>query len=127
MSCSVISQAAPIDVASTVYTLVFAYLGTALVLLVAVQLYGGAPADLLTAENVAEDVVRTLVGGIALVLAMPITTAIGVLVVAEAEATPDPRPLRRSREVPGPRYARRSAPVVPDPYRQLPDRPWEVD
>ena len=66
-------------VASTVYTLVFAYLGTALVLLVAVQLYGGAPANLLTAENVAEEIVRTLVGGIALVLAMPITTAIGAL------------------------------------------------
>ncbi|GAA2752803.1 YibE/F family protein [Amnibacterium kyonggiense] len=111
-------------VASTVYTLVFAYLGTALVLLVAVQLYGGAPADLLTAENVAEEIVRTLVGGIALVLAMPITTAIGALVVAGAQpvaATPVEPVVRRER--------RRTTPprVVPDHYRRLPEQPWEVD
>lgn len=75
-------------VASTVYTLVFAYLGTALVLLVAVQLYGGGAGDFVTAEDVAEEIVRTLVGGIALVVAMPITTALGTLVVATADPGP---------------------------------------
>lgn len=118
-------------VASTVYTLVFAYLGTALVLLVAVQLYGGAPADLLTAENVAEEIVRTLVGGLGLVLAMPITTAIGVAIVGGA--SPLPAPPKRAARGPGPRSMRqpapsaRRAPEFVDPYRSLPDRPWDVD
>jgi uncharacterized membrane protein len=117
-------------VASTVYTLVFAYLGTALVLLVAVQLYGGAPADLLTAENVAEEIVRTLVGGIALVLAMPITTAIGALIVAGA--TPTHEHVARPARDEGPRSLRTPAPVrrapqQADPYRRLPERPWDAD
>lgn len=94
-------------VASTVYTLVFAYLGTALVLIVAVQLYRGTPADFLTAEDVAEEVVRTLVGGVALVLAMPITTGIAALVAARGSGTGSPAapagPLSRfARRAPGP-------------------------
>jgi uncharacterized membrane protein len=117
-------------VASTVYTVVFAYLGTALLLLVAVQLYGGAPANLLTAENVAEEVVRTLVGGLALVLAMPITTAIGTLIVAGASAV-EPRAADRAG-APVARPVRRSGPVrrpsqPDDPYRRLPEHPWATD
>lgn len=118
-------------VASTVYTLVFAYLGTALVLLVAVQLYGGAPADLLTAENVGEEIVRTLVGGLALVLAMPITTAIGACVVAGA--TPRASQPEQARRGPEPRSLRQPAPparrgpVVGNPYRRLPEQPWDAD
>jgi len=66
-------------VASTVYTIVFAYLGTALLLLVAVQLYGGGPHWFLNSDQVADEIVRVLIGGIALLLAMPVTTAIGAL------------------------------------------------
>lgn len=84
-------------VASTVYTLVFAYLGTALVLIVAVQLLASTAFDFVTAEDVALEIVRALVGGIALVLAMPITTAIGALVAAGA--TPAPEPPRASASV----------------------------
>lgn len=117
-------------VASTVYTLVFAYLGTALVLLVAVQLYGGAPADLLTAENVAEEIVRTLVGGIALVLAMPITTAIGAVIVAGA--TPAEVHVDRPSRVARPRSSRTPGPMrrgqeLADPYRRMPEHPWDAD
>ena len=113
-------------VASTVYTLVFAYLGTSLVLLVAVQLYGGTPYDFATAENVAEEIVRALVGGIALVLAMPVTTAIAVLVVGPSTEAAD-RPLQR-RGAQTPRYARQTAsPAREDPFRRFPDRPWEED
>lgn len=68
-------------VASTVYTLVFAYLGTALIALIGARLFAGSYRTFLSAENVAEEVLRALVGGVALVLAMPITTAIGVLVI----------------------------------------------
>lgn len=113
-------------VASTVYTLVFAYLGTALVLLVAVQLYGGGAADFVTAENVAEEVVRALVGGVALVLAMPITTAIGTLVVATA----DPRIRAEPPTEESSRFPRASGQQVDhskpsrDELRRLPDDPW---
>jgi uncharacterized membrane protein len=104
-------------VASTVYTLVFAYLGTALVLLVAVQLYGGTAYDFLTAEDVAEEIVRTLVGGLALVLAMPITTAIGALVVAGAVPAID-----------GPESfdsdAKELAHSARDATRRMADNPW---
>lgn len=118
-------------VASTVYTLVFAYLGTSLVLLVAVQLYGGTPYDFATAENVAEEIVRALVGGIALVLAMPITTGIAILVVGASSGAVD-RPLRR-RSAQSPRYARQvtglgaSTHEREDPTRRFPTRPWDED
>lgn len=118
-------------VASTVYTLVFAYLGTALVLLVAVQLYRGSLIDFATAESVAEEIVRTLVGGIALVLAMPITTGIAVLVTApppEADERDDPEEwawsAHEARRAPVPlQPARRSS----DPLRSRYPGPWEVD
>ncbi|MFD1722795.1 YibE/F family protein [Amnibacterium endophyticum] len=123
-------------VASTVYTLVFAYLGTAVVLLVAVQLSAGTPGDLLTSEDVALEIVRTLVGGLALVLAMPVTTAIGALVVAGAQRLDEPaaapsRP-RDARRAPGPQY-RRSSPVpahlpsAGDELRRFPTDPWGAD
>jgi uncharacterized membrane protein len=68
-------------VASTIYTLAFAYVGTALALLLAVQLYDRPLLDLLGTEEIAEEVVRSLTGGIGLVLAMPITTVLAALVV----------------------------------------------
>lgn len=101
-------------VASTVYTLVFAYLGTALVLIVAVQLYGGTARDFLTAEDVAQEIARALVGGLALVLAMPVTTAIGALVVADAAGA---LPLRE------PIAERRAASEL----LRMPEDPWGAD
>jgi uncharacterized membrane protein len=68
-------------VASTIYTLAFAYVGTSLALLLAVQLYDRPFLDLLGTEEIAEEVVRSLAGGIGLVLAMPITTVLGALIV----------------------------------------------
>jgi uncharacterized membrane protein len=68
-------------VASTIYTLAFAYVGTALALLLAVQLYDRPFLDLLGTEEIAEEVVRSLAGGLGLVLAMPVTTALAVAVV----------------------------------------------
>ena len=68
--------------AATVNTLVFAYLGSALPLLVlfAIQVRGlGFP---LNEEIIAVEVVRTLVGSIGIVLTVPITTLIAVRVLA---------------------------------------------
>ncbi|MHA7281022.1 YibE/F family protein [Arthrobacter sp. MDT2-2] len=68
-------------IASTVYTIAFAYAGAALPILILVSLYDRALIDTLTSGELAEEVVRTLVGSIGLVLAIPLTTAVAVLVV----------------------------------------------
>jgi uncharacterized membrane protein len=82
-------------VASTIYTLAFAYVGTAITLLLAVQLYDRPFLDLLGTEEIAEEVVRSLTGGIGLVLAMPITTALAAVIVSGP---------RRSEQAPSVRY-----------------------
>ena len=64
-------------IASTVYTVVFAYAGAALPLLLLFELYSRPAGVTLTSSALAEEVIRTLVGGIALVLAVPVTTAVG--------------------------------------------------
>ncbi|MDN4172321.1 YibE/F family protein [Nocardioides sp. SOB77] len=68
-------------IASTIYTIVFAYAGTALVLLMVLSLYGLPLGDLLATEEIGQEAVRTLVSSTGLVLAVPITTAIAVWTV----------------------------------------------
>lgn len=68
-------------IASTVYTIAFAYAGAALPILVLVSLYNRPLIDTLTTGQMAEEVIRILVGSIGLVLAIPVTTAIAVAVV----------------------------------------------
>jgi uncharacterized membrane protein len=66
-------------IASSVYTIVFAYAGAALPVLLLIEIYQRGLVDVLVNETVAEEVVRTLASGIGLVLAVPVTTAIAVL------------------------------------------------
>ncbi|MBT2530683.1 YibE/F family protein [Arthrobacter sp. ISL-48] len=68
-------------IASTVYTIAFAYAGAALPILIIVMLYDRPLADAITSAELSEEVIRTLVGSIGLVLAIPVTTLIAVLVV----------------------------------------------
>ncbi|MHA7282309.1 YibE/F family protein [Arthrobacter sp. TMS2-4] len=92
-------------IASTVYTIAFAYAGAALPVLILVSLYDRALLDTLTSGDLAEEVVRTLVGSIGLVLAIPLTTLVAVLVVKAV----GPRSAHGGHDdVP-----RRSAPAVP--------------
>ncbi|WNB85852.1 YibE/F family protein [Cellulomonas sp. ATA003] len=76
-------------IASTVYTIVFAYLGASLPLVLLLSISDRSILDSLTSGDIAEEVARTLVGSIGLVLAIPVTTAIGAWVVRSA-STPDP-------------------------------------
>ncbi|GAC01299.1 hypothetical protein GONAM_24_00550 [Gordonia namibiensis NBRC 108229] len=73
-------------IASTVYTLVFAYAGSALPLMllfsVAQQPLGG----LLTTDVVAVELARSFVGGIAIALSVPLTTAIAAALCRPAGA-----------------------------------------
>lgn len=67
-------------IASLVNTLVLAYAGASLPLLLLFSLNGGEPLNLLlNSEMIATEIVRTLVGSIGLVSAVPITTAIAAV------------------------------------------------
>jgi uncharacterized membrane protein len=92
-------------IASTVYTIVFAYAGAALPVLLLINLSQRPLETILTGEAIGEELVRTLVGSIGLVLSVPLTTAVGVSLV---------------------RFARGATAPVPEspPHR---DRPWAAD
>jgi uncharacterized membrane protein len=75
-------------IASTVDTLVLAYAGAALPLLLLFTLASRPVGDVVTGELVAEEIVRTLVGSIGLVASVPITTALAAFVASKAAATP---------------------------------------
>ena len=68
-------------IASTVYTIACAYVGAALPLLLMVSLLALPLRHTLTSGEIAEEVVRTVVSSIGLVLAIPLTSAVAVVVV----------------------------------------------
>ncbi len=69
-------------IASTVNTLVLAYAGASLPLLVLFVEVQRGLGDVLTGETVATEVVRTLVGSIGLVASVPITTLLAAVVIS---------------------------------------------
>lgn len=79
-------------IASTVYTLVLAYAGASLPLLIIFSLGRQSLARILTGDLVAEEIVRTLVGSIGLVASVPLTTAIAAVVVTRAGRKHDDSP-----------------------------------
>jgi len=66
-------------IASTVYTLVLAYAGSALPLLLLFSVANRSLPDVLTSESVAIEVARSAVGGVALALSVPLTTGIAAV------------------------------------------------
>ena len=72
-------------IASTVNTLVLAYAGASLPLLLLFTVSGRGVGEVLTSEVVAQEVVRTLVGSIGLVASVPITTALAAFVAVRGE------------------------------------------
>lgn len=84
-------------IASTVYTIAFAYVGAALPAIMLISLFSNSLGTTLTGAEIAEEVVRTLVSSIGLVLAVPLTTGIAALVVGqdaveEQDLAPSPTP-----------------------------------
>lgn len=85
-------------IASTVYTLVLAYAGGALPLLLLFSVAGRSIRDVLTGDAVAIEIARSSVGGIALALSVPLTTAIAVMLARPFGRGPAaPAPPRRAR------------------------------
>lgn len=74
-------------IAATVNTLVLAYLGVGLPLLLLFALGSSDPLMLLNSEVVAVEVIRTLVGSIGIVAAVPLTTAVAVWLVVPPRGT----------------------------------------
>jgi len=68
-------------IAATVNTLVLAYLGAGLPLLLLFALSAQAPLTVLNGEIVAVEVIRALVGSIGIVAAVPLTTAVAAMLM----------------------------------------------
>ncbi|KIA64036.1 MULTISPECIES: YibE/F family protein [Nocardia] len=84
-------------IASTVYTLVLAYAGGALPLLLLFSVAGRSIRDVLTGDAVAIEIARSSVGGIALALSVPLTTAIAVMLARPFGSHAPVEPPRRAR------------------------------
>ncbi|MET9507098.1 YibE/F family protein [Streptomyces flavidovirens] len=76
-------------IASVVNTLVLAYAGAALPLLLLFSIAQSSVGTVANSELVAEEIVRTLVGSIGLVASVPVTTALAALVVSADRPAPD--------------------------------------
>lgn len=75
-------------IASVVNTLVLAYAGAALPLLLLFSIAQSSVGTVANSELVAEEIVRTLIGSIGLVASVPVTTALAALVVSADRAGP---------------------------------------
>ncbi|NEA44630.1 YibE/F family protein [Streptomyces sp. SID11385] len=93
-------------IASVVNTLVLAYAGAALPLLLLFSLARSDVGSVATSELVSEEIVRTLVGSIGLVASVPVTTALATLVVSADRVPHPPSPgtqgVPSRPEMPGP-------------------------
>ena len=71
---------------ATIHTLVLAYAGATLPLLLVLQTGGVASADAINGQSIATPIVATIVGCLALIAAVPITTGLASLVLARLPA-----------------------------------------
>jgi uncharacterized membrane protein len=77
-------------ISSVIYTLIFAYTGAALPALLLFSISGRSLHDLVTGDEIAGEIVRDLVGGVGLMLAVPFTTLIAAIVAARPHAGAEP-------------------------------------
>lgn len=68
-------------IASTVYTIAFATAGASLPVFLLIAIYNRPLFEVLQTESFSAELIRTMVGSIGLILAVPLTTAVGVAVV----------------------------------------------
>lgn len=92
-------------IASTVYTLAFAYAGTALTTLIVMMTLDRSPLALVTSSEISTEIVRTIVASIGLIAAIPLTTLIAAVLVVprdsgeRAQAAEAKREKRRTHAV----------------------------
>jgi uncharacterized membrane protein len=83
-------------VAATVHTLVLAYAGAALPVLLLYAMYAGALGDIWNREMIVVEIVRALAGSIGLAAAMPLTTWLACLTCRPVTASRDDPPAART-------------------------------
>jgi hypothetical protein len=102
-------------IASVINTLILAYAGASLPVLLLIAISNQPVGQILTNQFVAQEIVRSAVGVMGLLSAVPITTALAAAVIKdkhqERAAGPARRPVRR----PVRRPARRLSRLVPPP------------
>jgi len=98
-------------IASTVYTMAFAYAGAALPVMLLLQVHQRPLISTITSGEFAEEIARTAVGSIGLVLTIPLTTFIAVLVATA-------RPVYWPRHRDGPAPTRTPPCLVLSPWRR---------
>ncbi len=101
-------------ISSTVNTLVLAYVGASLPLLLLFEQGNQPLTRVLTGEAIATEIVRALVGSIGLVASVPVTTALAVAVVGArrgGEGDEDPAPEPEPAPAPEPK----APPPAPEP------------
>ena len=91
-------------IASTVNTLLLAYAGASLPILLLFSVSDQSLANVANTEVVAVEIVRTLCGSIGLVAAVPLTTAMAALVVTGAASRALPSSDTGPAEGPAPRW-----------------------
>lgn len=79
-------------IASMVYTLVLSYTGAALPALLLLSVSGRPVSQIFTGDVMATELLRSAVGALALVMAVPITTAIAALTISEGTTDSAPTP-----------------------------------
>lgn len=84
-------------VAATVNTLVLAYAGAALPLLMLLVVADQSIGNIVTNEEVAQEVVRALAGSLGIIAAVPVTTALAAVAVRQESPRPRGRRARRSQ------------------------------
>lgn len=108
-------------IASTIYTIAFAYVAAALPLVLLVSMSSDTPLlQAVTSGELAEEVARTLVGSIGLVLAIPLTTVVAALVVSSGRRTQAPGGVPAVHDEVAPR------PLVSAPDEEVAPRPVVV-
>jgi uncharacterized membrane protein len=106
-------------IASTVNTLVLAYAGASLPLLLLFTVSDRGMGDIVNTQFIAEEIVRTLVGSIGLIAAVPITTALaGLVVTSTRDGLRPTRPKERPTESPRAEPKRREPREYRPPRRE---------
>jgi len=111
-------------IASVINTIVLAYAGASLPLMLLFAAGNTPVSELLTGELIAQELVRSAVGTIGLISAVPITTALAALLAARHLTTDDDSEPPRATTMP-PTGAPQAPPAIPppaDPWTAFVDR-----
>jgi uncharacterized membrane protein len=108
-------------IASVINTIVLAYAGASLPLMLLFAAGDTPVGELLTGELIAQELVRSVVGTIGLIAAVPITTALAAFVAARTGPAPGSRPAGERDVVPQP-VRPGARPPAEDPWAAFVDR-----